>query len=97
MSYVLVSDSPYWVESDWVYDEEKEELVDTDREITDIVDDHISYYWIYSDDRDEVLKVMDFVQGEEIVKRLENGELDDLEHAETEYEYAEVRDERPPQ
>lgn len=92
MTYFLHCDEPHWVETVW-----DSSMETNDREITDIMDDQISYYWITSDEREEVLKVMDFVQGEEVVKALAEGDLEDFEDAVENYEYTEIRDERPPQ
>jgi len=93
MSYFLNCDEPHWVLTVWNSDMEETD----DREVREPVDDEISYYWIESEERDEVLKVMDFIQGEEIVKKLGNNDLEDFENAEMEYEYAEIREKRPPQ
>jgi len=92
MLYRLISDNQMWVEK--TYNEEMEKV---NEEVTDIVDDKVGYYWIEASGRDEVLKVMDFIQGEEVLKKLVNGDLEDFEEAEQQYEYAKIRDERPPQ
>lgn len=94
--YRLHSDEKVWQET--TYDEEMKCL--NGGRVTDIADDEVSYHWITAigeDERDEVLKVSDFVQGEEVVKKLGNGDLEDFEEAEEQYEYAKIRDERPPQ
>jgi len=85
------------VEKVWqktVYDEEMEV---TDGVTTDFVDDEVGYYWITSEDRDDVLKVMDFCQGEDIITELKEGNLEDFEDAVENYEYTEIRKNRPPQ
>jgi len=57
----------------------------------------VGYYWIESTDREEVLKVMDFQQGEEVIKKLGEGLLESFEEVEERYDYAEIRERRPPQ
>ena len=93
--YQLKTDETHWVERTF-----NENMERANERVTDIYDDHEGYYWIRAigeDSRDEVLKVMDFPQGEEILTRLHTGEIESLEEAEQQYEYAEIREERPPQ
>lgn len=92
MSYKFHSDEKVWQVS--VFDEEM--TLQNGGETTDMVEDAEGYYWITSTERDEVLKVSDFAQGEEIVKKLGNGDLNSFEEATGKHEYTEIRDVRPP-
>jgi len=92
--YFLHCDEPHWVTTVW--NEEMTEL-NEDREITDIMEDTVCYYWIKASDREDVLKVNDFIMGEEVIKKLSEGTLESFEDAEKQYEYAEIKNVRPPQ
>jgi exonuclease VII large subunit len=68
--YSLECDEPHYVRS--TYNEEMEQLsrsIDTG----DVLDACERFYWITSDDREEVLAVDDFMHGEKVITRLQNG------------------------
>lgn len=92
MSYKFHADEQVWQET--VFDEEMD-CINGGR-TTDIVDNSEGYFWITSTDRDEVLKVMDFPQGEDIITDLREGNLDSFEEVTGSYEYTEIMEERPP-
>ena len=87
-------DEPHYVES--AYNEEMEQV---EREIagSEGLEMCESYYWIEAENRDDVLKVDNFVEAEELMKEFREGNLDDFEHAEQEYPHtAQIRSTRPP-
>lgn len=91
MTYKLKGDEQYWVETTW-----NEEMETLRRDITDIADDKVGYFWITSTERYKVLKVSDFIQGETVITDLNEGRIESFEEAEEEYEYAEIQEDRPP-
>lgn len=95
MTYKLHVDNKMWVEG--VYNEEMEKLRS---DVGSIVDDHAGFYWITSTEREEILKVGNFIDGEDIITELNSeaeDEVDNFEEAVDKYNHTEIQDERPPQ
>jgi len=92
MTYKLHTDNPYWVKA--TFNEEMEKLK---QEVGDIYEDQVGYYWITSTEREELLKVADFIDGEDIITELTSDEgVNTFEEAVEKYQYAEIQEERPP-
>lgn len=72
--YTFKSEEPVWYRSDWVVEKNDEGDPVMDEESGEVVDsyDHVDrYYWIVSEERDDVLLVPSFMAGEEALMELE--------------------------
>lgn len=95
-NYTLEADEPMYVRTSF------NEKIETENQRIDSgdgleYDQH--YYWITSTDRDEVLKVDNFMEAEQIIKLLADGTFESFEEVTEDEEYevvTEIRSERPP-
>jgi len=85
--YKLISEEPVWEEH--VYNEDI--VLETTRN-NGVVEYEDKYQWIEANDRDQVLKLKDFPQGEEIIQKLDDGTYENLEEAEEDNRGAEICD-----
>jgi len=85
--YRLISEEPVWEEH--VYNEDI--VLETTRN-NGVVEYEDKYQWIEANDRDQVLKLKDFPQGEEIIQKLDDGTYENLEEAEEDNRGAEICD-----
>ena len=85
--YRLVSEEPVWEEH--VYNED---IVLESTRNNGVVEYEDKYQWIEANDRDQVLKLKDFPQGEEIIQKLTDGTYENLEEAEEDNRGAEICD-----
>jgi len=85
--YKLISEEPVWEEH--VYDEDM--VLESTRN-NGVVELKERYQWIEANDRDQVLKLKDFPQGEEIIQKLSDGTYENLEEAEKDNRGAEICD-----
>jgi len=85
--YKLISEEPVWEEH--VYNED---IVLESTRNNGVVEYEDKYQWIEANDRDQVLKLKDFPQGEEIIQKLDDGTYENLEEAEEDNRGAEICD-----
>lgn len=72
--YKFKSEEPVWYRSDWIVEKDDEGEAVMNEENGEVVDsyDHVDrYYWITSEERDDVLVVPSFMDGEEALMELE--------------------------
>lgn len=92
--YRLQCDEPHYVRS--TYNEEMEQ---TERSIdtADGLEACEKYYWITSTEREDVLAVDDFMQGEKVITGLEHGTYDSLEEAHEDNPHTtKIQEDKPP-
>ncbi|WP_139175286.1 hypothetical protein [Haloarcula vallismortis] len=87
-------DEPHYVRA--TYNEEMEQ-VERSISTADGLEPCEKYYWIKSDDREDVLAVDNFMEAEKILIGLKEGEYEDFEQAVEEHSaVAEIQENRPP-
>lgn len=72
--YTFKSEEPVWYRSDWQVEknEDGEPVMNEEHgEVEDSYDGAMRYYWIVSEERDDVLIVPSFMDGEEALMELE--------------------------
>lgn len=92
--YRLECDEPFYVRTTF-----NEEMEQENREIdsSDGLQHDKHYYWITSTERDDVLKVDSFMDGEDIIQKLRDREYKNFEEAQEDNEHiSEIQGTRPP-